>query len=131
MVDCMIIGDSIAVGTSLYRKDCITYAQSGINTHNWLKKYSDRQLFARTVVISLGSNDLDNIRHEREDLEYLRNSIVGDRVLWILPSIKPRVQEIIWSIAEAFGDDVIEVHGVSSDGVHPTTGAYKAIAKSS
>ena len=130
MVDCMIIGDSIAVGTGQVRKDCVTHAVGGISTHGWINKFKNIPLNAKVVIISLGSNDIENMRHERENLEYLRNSIVGDRVLWILPYIKPRIQEIIWSIAENYGDDVIVMQTVSGDGVHPTGRGYKEIAKS-
>jgi len=130
MVDCLIIGDSIAVGTGQVRKDCVTHAVSGISTHGWINKFKNIPLNAKVVVISLGSNDIENMRHEREDLEYLRSNVIGDRVLWILPHIKPRVQEIIWTIAENYGDDVIVMQTVSADGVHPTGRGYKEIAKS-
>jgi lysophospholipase L1-like esterase len=128
MIDCLIVGDSIAKGVSDIRKDCVAYVQSGISTHDWLHKFRDKQLFGKTVVISLGSNDLASMRHEREDLEYLRSSISADHVLWILPAIKPHIGDIITQIADNYGDTVLEMVKLSPDGVHPTGKGYKEIA---
>ena len=125
---CMIVGDSIGVGVAEIRKDCVSYVQSGINSRDWNRKYYTKQLFATTVVISLGSNDYKGI-HTRDELEYLRNSVVADRVLWILPTSKQNIREIIMTIADNFSDDVLEIRDVSVDGVHPTPRGYRGIAK--
>lgn len=129
MVDCMILGDSIARGTSDVRKDCVAYVQSGINSRDWNRKFLNRSLDARTVVISLGSNDYKGI-HTREELETLRAAVSSsDRVLWILPAIKEHIRAIIMTIADNYGDDVLEMLELSPDGVHPTGRGYRAIAK--
>jgi lysophospholipase L1-like esterase len=129
MVDCMILGDSIAKGVSDIRKDCVAYVQSGINSHDWNRKFLNRSLGARTVVISLGSNDYKGI-HTREELEILRAAVdSSDRVLWILPAIKPDIQEVVMLIADNYGDDVIKLLELSADKVHPTGRGYRAIAK--
>lgn len=129
MIDCLIVGDSIGYGVSQYRKDCTAYVQSGINSHDWNKKFINRPLDARTVVISLGSNDYKGI-HTREELEYLRAGVQSAvRVLWILPAIHENIRDIIMLIADNYGDDVLELTELSRDGVHPTGRGYKAIAK--
>lgn len=127
--DCMILGDSIAKGVSDLRKDCTAYVQSGINSKNWNKKFWQNRFVAKTIVISLGSNDLNHIE-TREQLEYLRNSIDADRVLWILPANKKKMAEVVFQVAENFEDEVIELLQLSPDGVHPTFKGYKQISKS-
>ena len=37
MLDCLIIGDSIAVGSHMFRKECVAFAKGGITSHGWDK----------------------------------------------------------------------------------------------
>jgi lysophospholipase L1-like esterase len=127
-IDCLILGDSIAKGLSQIRKECVSYAQSGINSHDFNRRYYDRPKSAKTVVVSLGSNDYKGIR-TFEELDYLRHAIDSDRVLWILPFSKPDVREAVMRVADNFGDDVLEIEDVSPDRVHPTPKGYKGLAK--
>lgn len=129
MAQCLIIGDSIAKGVADIRKDCTAYVQSGINSRDWYRKHYSKPLSAATVVISLGSNDTENIR-TRDELRNIRQNIDPDaRVLWILPKIeKAWVRDAIMLIADNYGDDVLEIVK-SNDGVHPTASGYRAIAK--
>ena len=66
MLDCLIMGDSLAVGVGQIRKECVTYAKSGINSYDYVNRHvlhtngSDKQ--AKTVIISLGSNDTNKIK---------------------------------------------------------------------
>lgn len=128
-MSCLIIGDSIAKGVADIRKDCTAYVQSGINSHDWYRKYYNKPLWAATVVISLGSNDTKNIR-TRDELTSIRQNIDPDaRVLWILPKIeKDWVRDAIMMVAGNYGDDVLEIME-SADGVHPTARGYRAIGK--
>ncbi len=129
MSDCLIVGDSIAKGVSDIRKDCVAYVQSGINSREWNRKFMNRPMGGRVVVISLGSNDTRMV-NSREELIYLRRMVdSADRVLWILPAIKPQIRDIIIQLASDWGDDVLELLKLSPDGVHPTASGYKAIAK--
>jgi hypothetical protein len=128
-MSCILLGDSIAVGLSPFKPECGVVAKSGINSRDYNKKYYNRDLCARTVVISLGSNDNKNIR-TFEELSSLRSQVdCADRVLWILPAVfKPDVRDAILRVADNYGDDVIEIRD-TGDGVHPTNRAYKALAK--
>lgn len=126
---CLILGDSIAKGISDIRKDCTAYVQSGINSRDWNRKFINKPMDGKIVVISLGSNDLRGI-DTREELELIRANVQSaDRVLWILPAIHERVRDIISMIADNYGDDVLEMLELSSDGVHPTPKCYRAISK--
>ena len=55
MLECLIMGDSIAVGVSQQRKECSAYVQSGISSPNFVKKFGDKAgTPAKTVVITPG-----------------------------------------------------------------------------
>jgi hypothetical protein len=99
MIDCLIIGDSIAVGTHQFKKECVLYAKGGWNTWQWNRDYLKNDLTANTVIISLGSNDHKGVK-TRHELERMREKVKGQRVFWILPAIKPEIQQIVLDIAE-------------------------------
>ena len=65
MLECLIIGDSIAVGTSRARPECVAYVQGGINSYQWVNKFVNNSPYiANTVIISLGSNDHKHVKTE-------------------------------------------------------------------
>ena len=133
MIDCMIIGDSIAVGTSMARPECVSYSKGGWNSSQWNKDYLDkaRSQPAKTIIISLGANDHRGIKTEPE-LRKMREAIKGDRVFWIDPGQdrKPIPHDAIRSIAREYGDVILDrpKNLMSADGVHPTGKGYKNIA---
>ena len=128
MLECLIIGDSIAVGTKHVRPECVSYAKSGWNSSQWNDVYSNKPLVANTVIISLGSNDLKNIDTKKE-LEIIRERVKAQRVFWIVPAIKPRIQDIVNEIAFENNDVVIPIRSLQKDKVHPDLNGYKQIAK--
>jgi len=129
MIDCMILGDSIAVGTHHHRPECVALANGGINTADWNRIYLSGSLQARAVIISLGSNDWRSI-NTMGNLKALRAQVKAERVFWILPAIKPDRQEMIRKIAEVYGDTVLPIPELSKDGVHPTGRGYRQLANS-
>jgi lysophospholipase L1-like esterase len=129
MLECLIVGDSIAVGTARQRPECVSLSKGGINSRDWNKKNAGNSVAARTVIISLGSNDTQNIRTIWE-LQQLRDRVQADRVFWIMPAIKPHIQQMVKIVADSYGDTVLPIIGLEKDGVHPTTKGYKAIANS-
>ena len=129
MIDCMIIGDSIAVGTASTRTECVAYAKGGINSYQWLNKNIDKTpLIANTVIISLGSNDHKYVKTESE-LQAIRELTKADRVFWILPAIKPDIQEIVRKVAAKHGDTVLPITRLQKDGVHPSWAGYKELGE--
>jgi lysophospholipase L1-like esterase len=130
----MIIGDSIAVGTSYYRKECETHAKSGWNSQRWNKDYLAKasEKSTKTLIISLGANDYKGIKTE-EELRKMRQTIKAEKVFWISPGSvrKPIATDAIMRIAKEYGDTVLgrpESH-MSADGVHPTGQGYKILAE--
>jgi len=129
MLECLIVGDSIAVGTAQARPECISYSQGGINSRNWLNKnIGNTPLQARSVIISLGSNDHKHVKTESE-LRVIRTLTKADRVYWILPAIKPDIQEVVKKIAAEHGDIVLPITRLQKDGVHPSWAGYKELAE--
>jgi pyruvate/2-oxoacid:ferredoxin oxidoreductase alpha subunit len=102
MIDCLILGDSIAVGTHSAKPECEVHAQVGINSRNFNKKYKN-DFAAKIVAISLGSNDGKNIKTINELIE-LRNRVHADKVYWILPANDSRIQEVVENVATMFED---------------------------
>jgi len=134
MIDCMIIGDSIAVGTSTARPECVSYARGGWNSWQWNKDYLSRasEKPAKTLIISLGANDHKGVKTEQE-LRKMRSAMKADRVFWIDPGQdrKPVPHDAIQRIAKEYGDTVItrpQGH-MSADKVHPTGRGYKILGE--
>jgi hypothetical protein len=131
MIDCLIVGDSIAVGTSSYRKDCVSLAKSGINSWQWNREYISRPFVIdadyNKVVISLGSNDHSGVNTYKE-LQKLRATVKAKKVYWIMPAVKPDIQRIVMEIAVYNNDGIIYIRDLSYDKVHPTNTGYGKIA---
>lgn len=129
MIECLIVGDSIAVGTAQQRPECVSLSQGGINSHDWNKKNAGNSIAASTVIISLGSNDHKGIRTIWE-LQTLRDNVKADRVYWVMPAIKPHIQKMVRIVADSYGDTVLPISSLQKDGVHPDAKGYRAIANS-
>ena len=134
MIDCLIIGDSIAVGTKQFRPDCVAFAKGGINSWQWRKQYIDGDQGAlpkaEALIISLGSNDHKGVK-TKEEIAKIRASVSAKRVYWILPAIKPEIQAIVREVAEGFGDTVLPITRLQPDGIHPSWAGYKELAEKS
>lgn len=134
MIDCLILGDSIAVGVSQIRTECRAYVKSGINSANFYKAHQgmlSRPIKTGVTIISIGPNDTKSINTVR-NANQIRENIQG-RVYWILPSerLKPEKYQNIMDVARVWGDVVIErpADKISADGVHPTYAGYREIAE--
>lgn len=137
MLDCLILGDSIAVGLHQQQPKCAAYAKGGINTHQFNKQFTG-EFYSNLVIISLGSNDHKFVKTHKE-LETLRSRVIAkSKVVWILPvgnakgssvDIKD-IRKIVVDIATKYGDNIIDPqpHQVSSDKIHPNNRGYKEIS---
>lgn len=137
MFECLIIGDSIAVATKLFKPECVLVGKGGINSKQWVNAHITSSPFiAKTAIISLGTNDHKWIKTE-DELRTVRINVKADRVYWILPygnGNAPQnlpietIQNIVKKVALEYGDIVIPITGISSDKIHPSTQGYKDIA---
>ena len=128
MIDCMILGDSIAVGIGQARPECVAYVKQGIDSYTWNNRNIYKNLSAGTVIISLGTNDSPQINTFQEILA-LRQLVSAARVFWILPANNPAVQDIIKIVARNYKDTVLTIPKLSKDRLHLTTQAYRELAK--
>ena len=135
MLECLILGDSIAVGIAQQRPECVVLAKGGINSWQFNNKNITNLKSAKTAIISLGSNDHKGVRTKRE-LETLREMVDAEIVFWILPhgNLKAsgvdieQIQIFVREIAADFRDVVLPIASISTDGIHPTSKGYKLLA---
>lgn len=128
MIDCLILGDSIAVGTQQFKQECRAVARGGINSWQFNRANSGH-FSSNTVVISLGSNDHSGVK-TRKELEDLRKRIsASSKVYWILPAIKPDIQDIVKDIAEQNNDIVLPITRLQRDGIHPSWAGYRQLGE--
>lgn len=129
MLDCLILGDSIATGISQYAPSCVSVAKVGINSKNWLKTYSVKlkEISSKTTLISLGSNDF-GIPTE-EYLTQIRDLIKSEKVFWVIPSTNIKASLSVVNVCTRYGDLCVFIPEVSSDKVHPTNKGYKFLAE--
>jgi len=136
MLDCMIIGDSIAVGTQMFWKECVLYGKGGINSWQWNQSWKVLTENADRAVISLGTNDHIGV-NTKSELIKARNKIVARRVYWILPFgnnpaskvTVEQIQKIVREVAAIYGDTVIEITSVQPDKMHPSWEGYRRIVE--
>jgi lysophospholipase L1-like esterase len=133
MLECLILGDSIAVGTANVRKECVSYSIGGYNSSQWNKKFERKELLANSVIISLGTNDHRGV-HTFRELSAMRSRVTASRVYWILPPCndkfcKPDVNDIVEIIARSRGDIVIKTNRLQKDAIHPSWAGYKELAE--
>ena len=129
MLECLIVGDSIAVGTHMFNKQCAVIAKGGINSKQWVDaNISKMPLVANHVIISLGSNDHKYVKTESE-LHTIRQLTKADRVYWILPAIKPDIQETVKKVSAYYGDVIISTQKLQPDGIHPSWSGYKELVE--
>ena len=131
MLECLILGDSIGVGISNVKTECVAYVKSGINSTNFIKTYTDVNKKTKSVIISLGTNDSDGV-DTYDSLLKLRKSVDAEKVVWILPSktVKQKQNLIINRLANEFKDSTLEItdNDLSKDKIHPTGTGYKNIS---
>ena len=135
MFDCLIVGDSIAVGTKQFMPECQLQGKGGINTWQFNKMYKG-SFYADTVIISLGSNDHKGVKTYDELFE-MRQRVGAKNVFWVLPAGNlpaggvsiDKIQSIVKEIASNYGDTVLPITRLQADGIHPSWAGYKDIAE--
>jgi lysophospholipase L1-like esterase len=129
MLDCLILGDSLAVGIGQVRPGCQTVARTGINSSVFVATLlPGAPKSAHSVVISLGVNDTADMP-TRASLQTLRASIDAAQVIWILPALKDDIRQTIRAVAAQHNDRVLDTTDQAGpDHLHPTTAGYRLIA---
>ena len=134
MLECLIVGDSIAVGTKMFAPtECVAYAHGGWNTWQWTKKWGNTPLDSKLIIISLGTNDHKYI-HTEAELHKMRSRVHSKRVIWVMPPCnekfcKANVNAIVEKLAHEYGDTIISTMHVQPDHIHPSWRGYKELVK--
>lgn len=124
MIDCLILGDSIAVGVGQNFPECQLVAKVGLSSSQVLA--SVKEVSKDVVVVSVGSNDPQNPNLER-NIRALRAKINAKYVIWLLPYDRS-ASETVFKVAGTNRDYTIDLRNFpTNDGVHPAN--YKNIAK--
>ena len=127
MLECLVLGDSIAVGVGQARPECRVIAVSGISSERYVQTLLAPRR-ARTAVISLGVNDRDDVPTV-DNLLLLRRSIAANHVYWLLAGINPRARDAARIVARLYRDRLIDVAPLAGpDHLHPGRAGYAALA---
>lgn len=130
MIECLIIGDSIAVGLFGVRPECHMSAMVGISSVGWDSRFGKIDLSAKTVIISLGSNDWDRT-DTYGSLREIRSKVKAKQVFWVAPNqeMKPKQYYDVNVIAGMYGDKVVWTDRYEPDRIHPNRAGYKELAE--
>jgi hypothetical protein len=136
MLECLIIGDSVAVGLAESMPHCAALVRLAVTSSRWIEQYSHHPTFItkryKVLVISISTNDYYDTNTE-ENLYDMRSRAQADMVIWLLPNriLKPMQHEKIKSVAKDFGDNIIHMHSYyGADATHPGSRAdYNRLAQ--
>jgi hypothetical protein len=127
LLDCIVLGDSIAAGLSQARPDCEAVAISGITSERFVQIFPGMG-HARTAIISLGVND-GEATATSENLSRLRGRVSANVVYWLLTGGNPRARDAVREVAGRFGDRLIDAAPLTGlDHVHPDRSGYARLA---
>ena len=119
MIDCVAVGDSIAVGTG-QAMHCVVRAHVGWSSNKIITLSNGVK--AELCIISAGSNDPKNPKLI-VNLKRIRNNVDCDKVVWIKPVNSTAAKAVF--TAKNPSDSVISFTP-SKDNVHPKN--YRTLA---
>lgn len=139
--NCLIMGDSIAVGLGRIAKECESIAQVKATSKNYfdiLEKFEPNiwdgaRIDAGRLIISLGAFDEKSAK-TYEYLLRLRAMLNAHQITWVVPQPgKSQDKSIdVLRVAAGYGDQVVYIKPqyLSRDGRTPTIKGYMEIIKS-
>jgi len=129
MLECLIIGDTIATNLSQYKTNCAVITQPGISSHDWVENNLTLLYPSELTIISLGSYDELDV-NTRWKLYEIRERIKTGKVVWIVPVNKIYISNLVKVIAAEYNDSVLPISKkqISKDGIQPSTSGYRDLA---
>jgi hypothetical protein len=134
MLDCLIIGDELAIGVAMNKPHCAVAAKPYINSQTWVETSLDLVVSSKTTIISLMTHDDPSI-NSKENLIDIRSRVTSGKVFWIMPLEVPGpnfMKQIIVDLAKINNDAIIYISPTERKEVgdiHPTEEGYNNIAK--
>lgn len=122
MFECLILGDSIGVGTAQainvrYARQCEVQAVERATAEQILGWRRPPKSFG-TAIFAMGSNDAAGAALARKLLS-IRASVRTRRVIWLLPYARQQAY-VVSSVAATFGDETLDLARFPSrDHMHP------------
>lgn len=132
MLECLILGDSIAVGVSRQLPNCESVAESGINSRNYYNTYIGQVADANNYIVSLGAND--GYTNTAKWIPQLRQEFPRHaQVVWLVPANNREAIIAVLDLSKQYNDNIVLLTDfpLAGDGVHPTGSGYNMIAQES
>lgn len=132
MIECLVLGDSIAVGVSRQLPNCESIAEVGINSRNYYNTYISQVTDANSYIVSLGAND--GYTNTAEWIPQLRREFPRHaQVVWLVPANNREAILAIVGLSAQYNDSTVLLTDfpLAKDGVHPTGSGYNMIAQES
>jgi lysophospholipase L1-like esterase len=127
LLDCVALGDSIAVGVGHARPDCKVMAVTGITSGRYVELLPPLRA-TQTAIISLGVNDSDDM-DTLANLRRLRSEVRAKTVYWMLVGTNPRSRDAVRLVAAEYRDRMIDVAPLAGpDHIHPDRTGYARLA---
>lgn len=129
MFECLILGDSVGVGTAhaisaASAQVCEVRALEGANSRQVLRWALPDRCFG-AAIISIGTNDSADNTLAR-NLRTIRFRLTVRRAIWLLPYGQAQ-SRVVRTIIGQFGDEVLDLRPFRTrDGVHPAS--YREVA---
>lgn len=126
--DCLVIGDSLAVGLGAALKAqgrvCDVVAANGLTAWQIAMRAPQRRY--GIAFVSAGSNNPKN-PHLEDDLRTLRSYVRAPKLVWVLPYDRTAAKAVSANAGETGGLVVDAAWWPTADGVHPME--YRAMAR--
>ncbi|RVT93277.1 hypothetical protein [Sphingomonas crocodyli] len=129
MLDCLLLGDSIATGIAAVLNAggpiCAVAARVGAGSGELAAQIAKAGPYPVTIV-SMGTNDKRGSTGLDTNLANARMALGRARVLWVLPYDR-RAAYSVTQVAFRFGDELIDLAGFATrDRIHPAS--YREVA---
>lgn len=123
--DCLVLGDSLAVGVGQGLPRCDVVAKVGRTTAQIIDAAPEASY--PVAILSAGSND--GSRASLPQLRALRDRVKANQVIWVVPASQFPAADMVRNLAVEYHDAVIHVDSLlGPDKVHPTPNGYKQVA---
>lgn len=133
MIECLLLGDDLALGLSYSKPECALVAKPYITSQMWVDTNIELIAPSKITVISLMTYDDPSIP-SIQNLEKIRQRVKTGKVFWIVPIAVPSSLDLkgdLEKLAKKYGDTILKVPPkyISKSRIHPTDEGYDKLSK--